>query len=515
MSTVVMESPFRENFDTNYVPTDAEVEQIRAHITPYEAELARLESLVRDLTIQRARVKNYIEPHKALISYPRRLPQDVVEEIFLACLPARHNAVMSPATAPLLLGRICSAWRSIAFAMPRLWVSIHISVEFVAQSEERKAAFVDWLKRSAELPLAISCRSETAGGYAQSEAVSTVVDGLVPFASRWHSLDISNIHAIHFTKLCVVDAPRLADIRVAFLEPFNTADWGQYILASNLFHTAGPAVTITATTVGVLVPTTSFTWIHLTHLILHCTEGSWASAGLHFEAAYRLLQGCPRLKSLEFPCDSSSVNELGEPLLLPLLESLVIYDQSSHGDAFVHPLVMPGLDRFHLLAFPPTTPTSDIAFLEHLARHSPLISDLKLSLIDFADTFFLLAALRRFPSLASLDLSLWYRDFWNPQWVEPEAKAVEFLEDIDPTGFPALKELIMRSEWFEDETWEYFLQKQLESGTRLQRFELNFSCNAPDIIPDVRMFLSRGLDVCLKYTPVDNLPNPTPWDGVQ
>ncbi|KAJ7603238.1 hypothetical protein DFH06DRAFT_954931, partial [Mycena polygramma] len=51
---------------------------------------------------------------------------DVVEQIFLVCLPARHNAVMSPAEAPLLLGQICSAWGSIALAMPRLWASLHI-----------------------------------------------------------------------------------------------------------------------------------------------------------------------------------------------------------------------------------------------------------------------------------------------------------------------------------------------------------------------------------------------------
>ncbi|KAJ7646476.1 hypothetical protein FB45DRAFT_712843, partial [Roridomyces roridus] len=50
-----------------------------------------------------------VDSHTALVSYPRRLPVDIVREIFVACLPAHRNAVMSAQEAPLLLSRICSA----------------------------------------------------------------------------------------------------------------------------------------------------------------------------------------------------------------------------------------------------------------------------------------------------------------------------------------------------------------------------------------------------------------------
>ncbi|KAJ7354242.1 hypothetical protein DFH08DRAFT_773456 [Mycena albidolilacea] len=103
-----MESPFCEHLNTNQVPTDGEIERIRAHLTPHEEELAN-------------RVNTYIAAHRALIPHPRRLPQNLVEEIFLGCLPTHRNAAMSAAEAPLLLGRICSAWRSVAcqeFGLP-------------------------------------------------------------------------------------------------------------------------------------------------------------------------------------------------------------------------------------------------------------------------------------------------------------------------------------------------------------------------------------------------------------
>ncbi|KAJ7154880.1 hypothetical protein C8R43DRAFT_857362, partial [Mycena crocata] len=63
----------------------------------------------------------YISAYKALVSPVRRRPPDIVQEIFLACLPTRHNAVMSTRDAPLLLAHICSAWRVLALATPALW----------------------------------------------------------------------------------------------------------------------------------------------------------------------------------------------------------------------------------------------------------------------------------------------------------------------------------------------------------------------------------------------------------
>ncbi|KAJ6612633.1 hypothetical protein B0H10DRAFT_1691042, partial [Mycena sp. CBHHK59/15] len=89
------------------------------------AELARLESLIHKLIAQRDSVKNYIEQHRALTTRPRRIPQEILEKIFLDCLPTHRNVVMSASEARLLLGRICGAWRSIAFAIPRIWASLH------------------------------------------------------------------------------------------------------------------------------------------------------------------------------------------------------------------------------------------------------------------------------------------------------------------------------------------------------------------------------------------------------
>ncbi|KAK6981573.1 hypothetical protein R3P38DRAFT_2366857, partial [Favolaschia claudopus] len=98
---------------TEHTPSDPQIDQIRAHLATYEAELVRLDALIESLTLQRTQVEEYIAPHRTLISLGRRLPQDILGEIFLACLPSERNAVMDSREAPLLLGRVCSYWRSI------------------------------------------------------------------------------------------------------------------------------------------------------------------------------------------------------------------------------------------------------------------------------------------------------------------------------------------------------------------------------------------------------------------
>jgi hypothetical protein len=140
-----MKSSFTPRFNTNYVPSDDEIESIQKDLVSRSEELARLNERIRELSAQRDEIQVYIDSHKALISHPRRLPPDIVREIFIACLPTGRNAVMSAREAPLLLCRIYSTWRTIALSTPRLWASLHVSVEFVLSNELRMQAVTQWL----------------------------------------------------------------------------------------------------------------------------------------------------------------------------------------------------------------------------------------------------------------------------------------------------------------------------------------------------------------------------------
>ncbi|KAJ7143555.1 hypothetical protein C8R43DRAFT_891542, partial [Mycena crocata] len=65
------------------------------------------------LTVKRTTLEGGIDAHTALLFPMRRAPRDILQEIFLACLPTTHNALIDPSEAPLLLGHICSHWHAV------------------------------------------------------------------------------------------------------------------------------------------------------------------------------------------------------------------------------------------------------------------------------------------------------------------------------------------------------------------------------------------------------------------
>ncbi|KAJ6581969.1 hypothetical protein B0H19DRAFT_893223, partial [Mycena capillaripes] len=123
-----MSSPFAARLGTNYCPKDEEILEIKTLlIEPYlrlkrlDDEIADLQRAIDKLAEERDGLGVFVEGHKALLSPVRRLPLDVIQEIFIACIPTHRNCVMSASEAPVLLGRICSSWRAISLSMPRLW----------------------------------------------------------------------------------------------------------------------------------------------------------------------------------------------------------------------------------------------------------------------------------------------------------------------------------------------------------------------------------------------------------
>ncbi|KAJ7161825.1 hypothetical protein C8R43DRAFT_991535 [Mycena crocata] len=135
-----MTSPFTHRLGTNYCPSDEEVADIQAlifesspQLNSLTDEIAAMQRSIDKLTKERDSLAAYLEAHKALLSPIRRIPLDIIQEIFIACTPAHRNCVMSAKEAPVLLGRICSSWRCISLSTPRLWSRLHIVARFLME----------------------------------------------------------------------------------------------------------------------------------------------------------------------------------------------------------------------------------------------------------------------------------------------------------------------------------------------------------------------------------------------
>ncbi|KAJ7062328.1 hypothetical protein C8F01DRAFT_1368941 [Mycena amicta] len=209
-------SAFAPKLGTNYCPTDNEVHEINVLLAEPSEQLRQLDSKIDDLrksmeelVVERNRIGEFVNAHKALISPMRRIPIDVLQEIFVACLATEHNCIMSASEAPILLGRICSSWRAISMSTPRIWASLHFvepdvsfsSSVYVTRARDVRLAqrletAKSWLGRSGKCPLSISLRINSFGsGYPSANIESwptySFLQVMISHSSQWRRIELN------------------------------------------------------------------------------------------------------------------------------------------------------------------------------------------------------------------------------------------------------------------------------------------------------------------------------------
>ncbi|KAK6996911.1 hypothetical protein R3P38DRAFT_3370720 [Favolaschia claudopus] len=518
--------PLHSIFNTNYIPTDHEISQIRANILPYETELAKLNALIQRLSAPRDQVKDYVDSHRALISHPRRLPQDILAEIFLACLPTTHDAVMSPTEPPLLLGRICSRWRSIAFAFPRLWSSLHIYLRFVDAHEKRVAAVDEWLKRASPLPLSISVRSDDPGLGPDYKTEATVVDILTRFSSRWFKLRLHKLSDAAFSRLAAENAPTLSDVEIHFREDFARYGTKPFLASTLLLGQSQRRISLAIKDPLRFVPSTPFTWSHVTDLSLERIDPSPYELEGFFDmaAATKLFKGCPRLRSLKLPIDVDIYGVIPkvEPLMVSSLEMLRIDNASTTSrifESFIDNFVMPQLTKLHLdnsSGYSDSDPV-ELSVFGRLADRSPLITEMVLRLTSGTSTVDVLRGLKNLDNISKLNIVLWAPDDYRFDTANDEALFTKILAPDSPSNpVPALADLTVETLSILEETWREFLWKHINHSTSLRRFRLHLWVDSLDDIPDLDFteFQDAGLDVLVDYGVYKKSWQGTPWGGI-
>jgi F-box-like len=106
-----------------------------------------------------------IQKRDALVTPITRLPPEVLSEIFIHCIDMcsfdlhdQRNLTPRLDKTPLLLGSVCSRWRSISLSTPRLWASFTLTIRPTYQKNDVVLANT-WLARAGTCPLYISLGS--------------------------------------------------------------------------------------------------------------------------------------------------------------------------------------------------------------------------------------------------------------------------------------------------------------------------------------------------------------------
>ncbi|TFK64479.1 hypothetical protein BDN72DRAFT_846585 [Pluteus cervinus] len=95
--------------------------------------IARLSCDLAEASARMVQKVSQVRLCEYLLSSPQNLPQDILEEIFLACLAAGEDLYPGQTCPSLQLSAVCHRWRTIALSMPTLWNGLHLSSPTVHQ----------------------------------------------------------------------------------------------------------------------------------------------------------------------------------------------------------------------------------------------------------------------------------------------------------------------------------------------------------------------------------------------
>ncbi|KAJ7762499.1 hypothetical protein B0H16DRAFT_1311600 [Mycena metata] len=545
-----MTSPFTPQLGTNYCPRDEEILEIRdllveplSRLKCIRNKITDLQKSIDELTKERDDINAYVDAHKALISPVRRLPLDIIQEIFVACLPTHRNCVMSAVEAPVLLGRVCSSWRAISLNTPRLWCRLHIvepasfgprSASFEEKLVQRLETTKTWLGRSGNCPLSISLEGSPAfrpsGGIQPIQLPAgfpPLVPGavLIPFASRWQNITLcASWMALEvLSTLTEADVPRLRSMEINQRPDLMTPamQWPTFTLfrAPNLtaFTFAGSQMDI----LDLPLQRENLTYLSL-------MGHGWGV--LSCRIALEVLARCPRVQDCRLLVnEDNSANNMpgalpessGRSLVeLPFLRSLQVTSlglaPSGIGRLFSR-LVVPALRNFELRGRSnrgveePMFVDNFVMFLSTALSFESFTVDTQL----FTRESFA-GILGGLPTTTTR-LSIQDRAVTRSGILGDDTIALLIPTPEHPGSCPALKELrILRCLSPSDAELLRFITARMTLPARtLRSVDIQFNRERQvDITPDIQPYVDGGLKVSTSYL-VNQIPQTfSPWQGL-
>ncbi|KAJ7653731.1 hypothetical protein DFH06DRAFT_524976 [Mycena polygramma] len=286
-----------------------------------EANIARIESQIRDLLRLRDQERGIIASLKLAIAPVRKVPAEILAEIFL-----HYAALLGPV---LTISQVCAHWRQVACTTPRLWTGL-LQTRLTRKkrcSDTYLSTTKTFLERSSPfpiprmtLPLANFCDPR-------------LLDLLFSSAPRWQSLEFCDYFSARFRRMPPNTLANLTDVSIRIPRPLenHTSAVSAFLGAPQLCR------------VNLAVESTAhfpMPWAQLTRLTL-----SEISPQLSLD----ILLQCTNICEANFrDMEPWAVEPDSAPLVtLPQLEQLGVYFQE-HVDDAIH--ITPFFTRLELPA---------------------------------------------------------------------------------------------------------------------------------------------------------------------
>lgn len=300
------------------------------------------------------------------------LPSEVLEEIFVECLPT--FPALSPEVAPLLLCSVCRLWRNVALFSTRLWSRISMNMfDLVSRNpgcDGPTLCAIDFLQRAKVQPLSIQLKASSPVVLDHPEFAARFKFFLDQFHDRIQTLDLSSswLSRLLYSIPQETRFPQLVNIAITSSNS-NSFDTISTPLAIFTGSSLLREVTYSAYLSQETISNLAIPWGQLTHLTL--TDVDYTAWCYIFMRCTNLRSGAFTISGTPPPTQKSAVD-----IIFPSLTHLSIHsNQSSRSPLSLMSFCFPNLKGLKLGWN--NSPGFDISFLstirnlESLAISSP------------------------------------------------------------------------------------------------------------------------------------------------
>ena len=146
-------------------------------------DITRIQAILDELRLKRESLHKFTIEHDAFLAPIRRLPAEILIEIFMLCMEYNLSS-FSPSRSPSLFGQVCRGWRQVALSTQRLWSSITVTY-YRPSSAKAKL----WISRASSAPLTICLNSQYPEAH-KTGRIQPVIAVLVQHCDRWRHLNL-------------------------------------------------------------------------------------------------------------------------------------------------------------------------------------------------------------------------------------------------------------------------------------------------------------------------------------
>ncbi|KAJ7685146.1 hypothetical protein DFH06DRAFT_1157592 [Mycena polygramma] len=296
-----------------------------------EANISRIDSQIRDLMRLRHRERGLIASLKLAIAPIRKLPAEILVEIFCYVHASSWWYLTGPRSnvelkRVLAISQVCAHWRQVVCTTPQLWaVALPIKLG-KPPSDPYLSMAKTLLERSSPFPIPVTLDLE-------SRSPARLIDLLFSTAPRWQSLNLRDNFSARFREMPPNTLANLTDVAVDIRGPLP-----KYPVAVKAFLSAPRLRRVDLD----VEDTTNFPmpWAQLTHLTL-----SESSPQISLD----ILLQCTSICKAKFKDMQPWAIEpgAGPPVTLPQLKHL---EAQFEGDSLGAPHIMPFFARLGLPA---------------------------------------------------------------------------------------------------------------------------------------------------------------------